>query len=145
MNETQDRCEVLEQLCRDRARGERGSCVTWWIGDTRRCFERQQAFGVCDQNNLKINDLRRGRSPSGCIHFPSNLSGHRIDMSLAGRPFLLKFMLPLAGDCAPGGSGMVRRTASTAVQVLIQYCTKAAASASGQKDSFYFAAAACSI
>ena len=52
------------------------------IGDTGRSFERNQACGVCDQSNLRSN-LRRGRLPPGCSHFPLNLSGQRSISHLA--------------------------------------------------------------
>lgn len=62
-----DRCEMLEQLCRGRVPEGDVWGDTDDIGDTRGCFKRQQACGVCDQNNLRTN-LRRGRLPSGCNH-----------------------------------------------------------------------------
>src|SRR5260370_34238667 len=80
---------MLEQLSPSRALGELAWGDTGWIGNTRGCFERQLTCGVCGQNNLKINNLRRGRSPSGCNHFPETCPANG-SMSLAGRPFLLK-------------------------------------------------------
>lgn len=95
----------LQQLRLERTLTERDWGITGKIGNARGCFERQQACGVCDQNNLIFKYSRRGRSPSGCNHFPETCPANG-SMSLTGRPFLIKFIMPLTGDRAPGSSGM---------------------------------------
>src|SRR5712672_3044108 len=65
---------------------------TGWIGNTRGCFERQLTCGVCGQNNLKISSLRRGRSPSGCNHFPETCPAYG-SMSLAWPAFSSKIFV----------------------------------------------------
>src|SRR5882757_3768726 len=87
-----DRCEMLEQLSPSHAPGELAWGDTGWIGNTRGCFERQLTCGVCGQNNLKINNLRRGRSPSGCNHFPETCPANG-SMSLAWPAFSSKIFV----------------------------------------------------
>src|SRR6201992_2643158 len=95
---------MLTQLSPSRALGELAWGDTGWIGNTRGCFERQLTCGVCGQNNLKINNWRRGRSPSGCNHFPETCPANG-SMSLAWPAFSSKNLLPLTGDRAPGVAG----------------------------------------
>ena len=75
----------------ERAQTRREGDSTGWIGNTGDCFMRQQTCGLCGQNNLKQNYLRRGRLPSGCIHSlqtcPANGS-----MSLVGPAFSSKYL-----------------------------------------------------
>src|SRR5438552_19010272 len=95
---------MLEQLSPSRALGELAWGDTWWIGNTRGCFERQLTCGVCGQNNLKIKNLRRGRSASGCNHFPETCPAYGL-MSLAWAAFSFENLLALTGDRAAGVAG----------------------------------------
>ena len=88
--------------------------------DTMGGFLRMRACGVCGQNYLKIRYLRRGRSPSGCNHFPETCPANGSIVS--GWPaFSSKVLLPLPAPCAKGAGYFAdRHLAGQVLQIVLQ-------------------------